>query len=335
MSESSEHIWLKQTFLSIINDFSNSKIFSFEEANRGEYDFSATLFSDRAYILIGQVLWKNSSGITKDLQTLILNDSADLLIYIYPDKKEVELEIKKNLEIYQKSKYINNIFKLRLIKIPAWFSTDNNDSVSYIKDYLCFKVLDDIVFNVLLNQLNFSDIRYFLHGPGGGFIDSSLHCLVFIAENGFTTMTELARALRIGVTTLKPIFEHLCGTGFIYRKQNNVVLNNHPLGRYGIYGFISSKGIIFLKLIEHIYISYQNKYFTKELLEILNFLKLKPSQRNYYNVFGFNNPNPEEYFKQLIWVISEAKEKGTKIEFSQLKILIDPSPSEDDFRRDI
>lgn len=71
MAESLEHEFLKNHFNLILQRFSNLKLYGFTETERKRFDLSCLLERDWTRPLVGQVLWRHSSGIDKDLRTLL------------------------------------------------------------------------------------------------------------------------------------------------------------------------------------------------------------------------------------------------------------------------
>jgi hypothetical protein len=54
MTESTEHRFLSDTFLSVLNTFSHSELYSYRESERGKFDFACTLSETWEYLLNGR-----------------------------------------------------------------------------------------------------------------------------------------------------------------------------------------------------------------------------------------------------------------------------------------
>jgi hypothetical protein len=82
MSESPEHLFLKNQFLQIVEDFSSTKVYGYTEADRKKYDMSCIILRDWERPLVGQAMWSNEKGLDKDIRTLVTSERADIWAYV-------------------------------------------------------------------------------------------------------------------------------------------------------------------------------------------------------------------------------------------------------------
>jgi len=78
MPESPEHEFLKTRFNEVLRDFSSLKLYGFTETDRKRFDFSCLLERDWTRPVAGQVLWRHTDGIDKDVRTLLTDTESEI-----------------------------------------------------------------------------------------------------------------------------------------------------------------------------------------------------------------------------------------------------------------
>ncbi|MEH1910752.1 MAG: hypothetical protein V7L05_14835 [Nostoc sp.] len=311
MAESDEHRWLSRSFLEILESFSRLDLYSFTEADRKKFDFACLLQRDFIRPLVGQTLWKHTEGIDKDIRTLIAASDSDIWAYIARDNIRNRALFYEVIRDFQQTEHRRDLYKLKLFWIPENFEVGSAQSEQIISFYLRDQIVNDVLMNVVFGKLTASDVRFFLNNTG----IPGLHLAVLydIANYGFISYTKVGRRLSTSTTTLRPRYQVVLGSGFIYEPYSRE--------KAGYSAFVSLKGRVFLKLIQKVYQQYCERKITPELEFILRKLDIEPNLVD--PIPPFNSPeviplliappSPEKFFKLLIGQIRAAQSFGVEL----------------------
>lgn len=262
MAESPEHEFLSQTFLEVVEELSRVRLYGLLEPDRRTFDFACVFQRDWSRPLVGQTLWKHSSGIDKDIRTLLATSDADVWAYIARDTVANRALLHEVVRDYRRTGYADQLFKLKLVWVPADFDADREHQREVVSTHLRDCVTTDILFNVVFGNLSSDDVRMFLSATG--MIGLNLAVLHEIATRRFVNYPDMARRLSVSAGPLRERVLNLLASGMIWQLQD------------GSMYFASLRGRVFLELIRRILEELSNEGFSPELRYVLSILKLEP-----------------------------------------------------------
>ena len=251
MAEQAEHEFLKQHTTKVLGDFSKLRIYGFTETDRKKFDFSCRLERDWSRPLVGQVLWKHTRGIEKDIRTLLTEPDSDIQVYIARDLVQCRQQFEEILGEFRNSGKFPDIFKLKTIWLPPDFDADKDSQRLMVGDILKEAIVNDILFNVVFGNITARDVYHFISAPYT--LDTILKVLYAIATEGILNLSNLQETIGIGRAKLKVLLTRLDGCGFIVSRPHLFFYN------------LSSKGRIFLDLLQRLYQEIEEGYFSDEL----------------------------------------------------------------------
>ena len=143
MAESPEHDFLKTHFSRVLQDFSALKLYGFTETDRKRFDFSCLLDRDWSRPLAGQVLWRHTEGIEKDVRTLLTDTQSEIKVYLASDTVRHHATFEETISDFRRSGRFRDLFRFRPIWVPSDFDADkdNQTGVSELLDRRCRKRL--------------------------------------------------------------------------------------------------------------------------------------------------------------------------------------------------
>jgi hypothetical protein len=258
MAESPEHAFLETEFLQVLKNFSATSIYGYTEADRKKYDLSCILQRDWDRPLIGQALWSHEKGLDKDLRMLITSDSADIWTYILKDSIKNKAALFEVINDFKKSRYCNDLYKLKIFWIPPDFDADSEKQQKLIGDILKNAIVDDLLFNVVFGRLTADDFNYFIQGFSGLY-GLQIAILSHIAVNGLWNYQRVHEALDVSKGPIREKIGQLQAKGFITGT--------------GMGSYISLKGRVLLSIIKKTIEEYQTGNFSPELSFLLTKLE--------------------------------------------------------------
>jgi hypothetical protein len=136
MSESPEHRFISETFLSALETFSASRLYTYSEADRKALDFACSLERDWRRVLAGQTLWKHSEGIAKDLLHLLSENQAAIVAYVARHNSANERTLFDLIEHVRRSRFATELRRLRIFWIADDFDADNEFKRAALRQHL-------------------------------------------------------------------------------------------------------------------------------------------------------------------------------------------------------
>ncbi len=259
MSESPEHRFISETFVSALEAFSASRLYSYFEADRKALDFACGLERDWRRILAGQTLWKHSEGIAKDLLYLLSEDQAAIVAYVARHTSANQRALFDLFEHVRRSKFAHELRRVRVFWVPGDFDADDDSARVALRQSLDSSIANDILLSIVFGRISSTDLRFFLANTGiPGLLLATLYT---IAKNGFGNYTDLTLALGVSASTVRPRVAALVTSG---------MLGTYPAA--SMY-FVSSRGRVFLDICHQIVKSSGD--ITAELAYILELLQVK------------------------------------------------------------
>lgn len=324
MSESLEHRYLSAQFLAALREFSRLDLYGFTESDRKRFDFACLLTRDYERPLVGQTLWSHSDGIDKDLRTLVVAEDAAIWSYIVRDNVRSRMRIEEVISDFRQSQMGSQLFKLKLFWVPDDFEAGNPNAERTVARYLRASVVNDILFNVVFGNLSAGDIRYFLSTTG--IFGLNLIILHFIAFNGYNGASHLAKGVKANTTSVRERYQEVRGSGFVYEAD----LGLRPIARGRFAGYASTRGRVFLNLLNQIHTSYKAGTFSQELRYILERLEIEPVENR--EIPGLDDRAIEEWlrlprsaqktFAMLVATAITAERRGFRL--GRTDFLLDP-----------
>lgn len=239
MPESAEHLFLKENFLKILNDFSHLDIYGYTETERKKFDLSCLLERDLSRILVGQTLWNHARGIEKDIRTLLLDEESEIKVYLAKNDIKHYVLFDEIINDYKKSDVGKQLFKLKTIWLPEKFDADNLEHQQSMCSLLKNAIVDDILFNIVFGHLAAIDVNIFL--DVSGIPGLNLNILYEIGTNGFINYPDLLK--RLDMRSTGPIREKIImlrSIGFLDRPRGASMYK------------ISQKGKVFLDIVRRL-----------------------------------------------------------------------------------
>jgi hypothetical protein len=218
MAESPEHKYLSDTFLSVLNSFSRSNLYSFRESERGKFDFACLLSETWEYLVNGQTLWKHSEGIDKDLRTLLVSSDAPLVAYVARDTTRNRSVFYEAVHDYRRDSRSRHSKHLKVFWVPADFDADSSAARQLVRAQLQDEIVEDILFNVLFGRL--SAPRVWAIILGSGLVGLELAVLHSIGVDGFFNFNQLRQKVDASPTVLRDRIQRLLTSGLLLQPRD-------------------------------------------------------------------------------------------------------------------
>ena len=267
MAESPEHAYLSQTFLTVLNKFSHSQLYTYRESDRSKFDIACMLTEAWDCVLNGQTLWKHTEGIDKDLRTLLVASDAPLVTYVARDTTKHRSVIAEAMNDYRRFRQGQNFKHFRVFWVPADFDADSEKERHLIGSQLEHEITEDILLNVLFGRLTAARVQAVaVMKPSTTNLGLELAILRSIALNGFTSLKSLSHEFGVSSGTVRER---------IYRLQmSGLILQERSVGE-GYY--VGSAGRAFLRLCTQLHkLARGHLPLTEESTEILKTLGAEP-----------------------------------------------------------
>lgn len=265
MTESAEHKFIKICIADTLKNFSTTKLYHYEEADRNKYDIACALTRDWSRPLVGQILWRNSRGIEKDIRTLLNDLDSEIKLYAISASMAHEHAVMEILNDYKKSGKYLDLYKLKIIRIPPDLDLDKEIQIQSIRKIVENQIVDDILLNVIFANISLLDIDLLSRADGG----DGIHIIILysVATGKYSSLASLARSLDLGVTRIREIIKFLLGLGLME--------STSPFASTYV---VSQKGRVLLSILEQLDLSFKAENYSDELLLILHKLGCIPQQ---------------------------------------------------------
>ncbi|MDN7513814.1 hypothetical protein QZM67_01535 [Burkholderia sp. AU45251] len=262
MAESAEHLFLKQTFLTVLKRFSRIDLYGFCETDRKLFDFSCLVERDWERPLVGQVLWGHTDGIEKDVRSLLHDDGAEITPYIVRDSVKTYQALEEIIASYRNSPARGRLARLKLLPVPSDFDADNASQRDCVERLLTEKIVDDIIFNVVFGHIAEEHVQFFLDASGT--LGLNLAILYVIATEGFLNISTLSKRLQVSASPVREQLLLLKGAGFIRADRDKALYE------------MTSRGRLFLDLVRRVDHELETGDLTDECAYILSRLGCAP-----------------------------------------------------------
>ncbi|MBW3516832.1 hypothetical protein KO537_19275 [Shewanella sp. NKUCC01_JLK] len=256
--ESVEHSFLKNIAIEILNNFSNSRLYGFTETERKKFDLSCMLERDWSRPLVGQVLWRHSDGIEKDIRTLLSDQESEIQLYVASDKVKHHALFEEVISDYKKTSLAENLWKLKTIWVPSDFDADKDDHRGTVKEIIQRQIVNDLLFNVIFGNLTRSDFTNFCYSSGTPGLNIAI--LHEIATKGFLNISSLSKSLRVSTGPIRERLSLLLGIGVLTTPKGGSAYAD------------TVKGRVLLELISATLIDIESQHENHELHYVLGLL---------------------------------------------------------------
>lgn len=262
MAESLEHRFLKTHFNDVLRDFSALRLYGFTETDRKRLDFSCLIERDWTRPLAGQVLWRHTDGIDKDIRTLLTDTDSEIKVYLASDTVRHHATFEETVSDFRRSGRFDDLFRLKPIWVPSDFDADKDKQRLLVGEIVKSQIVEDILFNVVFGRITSDDIRLFL--AVSGIPGLNLVILHNIATEGFINIATLQKRLGVSAGPIREKLPVLTGAGFISK----------PIG--ALMFEVTSKGRVFLDILSRLVTGYHAKSISAELTYVLTRLNCPP-----------------------------------------------------------
>ncbi len=309
MAESPEHEFLKTHFNHVLQDFSALKLYGFTETDRKRFDFSCLLERDWTRPLAGQVLWRHTDGIDKDIRTLLMDTDSEIKVYLASDTVRHHATFEETISDFKRSgRFDDLLFRLKPIWVPSDFDADKDKQRLLVGDIVKTQIVQDILFNVVFGRITADDIRLFL--GVSGIPGLNLAILHNIATEGFINIVTLQQRLGVSTGPIRERLPVLSGAGFVSTPIGALMFEDTPKGR------------VFLDIISRLVNECHSKSISEELAYVLTRLNCPPVTEAEVN--GNEEVFPKQLFIGLIRTIHHAVRQWgidfSKIDYSNRKV---------------
>lgn len=265
MTESAEHKFVKRCITDTLKKFSGTKLYQYEEADRKKFDIGCALTRDWSRPVVGQVLWRNTRGIEKDLRTLLTDPNSEIKLYAISASAAHEHAVLEILADYRNSGKYPDLFKLKIIKIPPDLDLNRDLQTLSVRKIIEGQIIDDILLNVVFSNISLIDFDLLARADSGdGVYLAILHS---VATGKYPSMASLSRSLSLGVNCIREFMKYLLGLGLL-----------ESISPFASTYVVSQKGRILLSILEQLNQSFELDYFSAELILILSKLGCVPQQ---------------------------------------------------------
>jgi hypothetical protein len=230
MAESPEHKFLSETFTSVLNELSASKLYLYSETQRRKFDFACVLAEDWTYLIDGQTLWKHTEGIDKDIRTLLAGSQAQIMAYVARDTVPNHNTLSEIVDDYRHSLLSTRVARLKVFWVPGDFDADIESHRESVRSNLSRNIIEDVLFNIILGHLSSRSIRRFLTDTRDRGL--GLAILNEITRNGFVSLNRLQQTFGIGYSRLRDRIHNLQLSGLLFQvDESDLPYVTSPAGR--------------------------------------------------------------------------------------------------------
>jgi hypothetical protein len=280
MAESTEHLFLKDSFIDVLDDFSKLRLYGFKEAARKRFDFSCLLERDWIRPLVGQVAWKHVEGIDKDIRLLVTDKESEIKAYVLRADIKSRMQFEEIVTDLQRSGRHKDLFKIKPFWVPPDFDADVEEQRKAIAEILKSSIVQDILFNVVFGRITADDIKFFLRSTG--IIGLNLLLLYEIATNGFINIADMSKRIGVSPGPIREKLIILAGSGFIHSPSR------------GLFYEVTPKGRLFLDLLRRLSYELHERNLSPELEYVLDKLGCRPVNENEFEA------NEEDPYVNLV-----------------------------------
>ncbi|WP_437914617.1 hypothetical protein WME73_02485 [Sorangium sp. So ce302] len=239
MAEAPEHAFLKTETVAVLNRFARLRLYGCTESDRRRFDLACMLERDWKRPLVGQVLWKHSEGLEKDIRTMVTDGEADIWLYVASDQVRHRLALEEVIHDYRRSGRAQDLFKLKVLWIPSDFDADSEVERGAVARVLESQIVEDILLNVVLGNLSADDVAFFLKASGIPGLNLAVLCEA--AKGEPTNFSMVARNLGVSAAPIREKFMLLAGAGLVAA----------PLGSAAYQ--VTPRGTVFLDLLARVW----------------------------------------------------------------------------------
>jgi Fe-S-cluster formation regulator IscX/YfhJ len=214
----------------IVDEYTDVGLYTCENLDRGRYDFACIVRHGLTQLIVGQVLWKNTDGVAKDVSSLLLEERADVRVLVARDDAPTRARVAGAVAEYQRShRFDDRLHRLVIIQAPD-FDADDAAQREAVTEALREQILDDVLLRVVLGELLPRDVAFFCHmtnssiRAGWDRLSINLRLLRYVRDGRFVSYGITAEDLGVGPARLREGKHILFGAGFIEPVGGDLVM---------------------------------------------------------------------------------------------------------------
>lgn len=264
MAESAEHQFLSQCTTEVLGRLSRTSLYAYVEAERRKFDFACELHRDWSRPLVGQTLWNHTSGVDKDVRTMLLDAEADICAYVARDTIKARRLLSEVIHDFRSSGSIVRPHRLRVFWVPEDFDADDESQRRLVTELLSEQVSKDILMNVVFGNLTAEDVRFFVRTSGLAGLHLALLFTISTAAEEYSRVRDLAEILQVSQGAIRERLIRLSGSGFLRQFGGGATLAGATL-----------KGRVFLDLCGVLRREAASEVLSAELLHLMRLLDMR------------------------------------------------------------
>ncbi len=264
VAESAEHQFLSQCVTALLDQLSRTGLYAYVEAERRKFDFACELKRDWSRPLVGQTLWNHTSGVDKDLRTMLLDADAEICTYVARDTVRARRLLSEVIKDFRSAGTLIAPHRLRVFWVPHDFDADDESQRDLVTGLLREGVSRDILMNVVFGNLTAEDVRFFIRTTGSPGLHLALLHMMSTSQEQYLRIKDLADSLGASPGAIRERLLRLVGCGFIAQSGGGAT----PAGA-------TVRGRVFLDLCGELQYEVAAGQLSPETLQILRLLELR------------------------------------------------------------
>ncbi|MEU6032148.1 hypothetical protein ABZ825_34950 [Streptomyces tauricus] len=210
---STEHDFLSESALQIMENAAKSGLFSYQDGSRKLFDFSCDLKKDWSKIVSGQTLWKHDrDGIDKDIRTLLTQRDVAAAVYIARHSTQNKRRLAEVTGSYRDTPMRERLSRLRVFWVPADLDATDASARDTAYETLRDEMTKDLLMQVVLGGLTPQDVSRFAASGRPGY---PLAILSYAKAKEYRSLTNTSKALGLSTQILKEEVQRLFVIGFL------------------------------------------------------------------------------------------------------------------------
>jgi hypothetical protein len=194
--------------------------------DRQRYDFACTIKQTLSRAVVGQTLWKHTSGIEKDVRSLLLDCTAEIKVCLVRADARTKARLGATIDEFRSSgRFDDQMFRLLCLDVPQ-FDADDEVQRRTVRRVLRDQITDHLLFRIVFGGLTSRDVGFLLHVTNTNSHDLAfnLRLLHYIRSGRFISFRSTASDLGTNSSKVRERRHILFGAGFVEPKRGDLVV---------------------------------------------------------------------------------------------------------------